>query len=101
MAEIHVGDIGTSLEFEIRDEEGDIVDVSGATTKQVTFRRPGGTKFIRTLDFINTGTDGLVKYVTTAGDLDKAGTWKAQVYVVLGGGEWYTTTGTFEVHRNL
>ena len=101
MAEIHVGDAGTALEFEIKDEKGVLVDISSATIKQATFRRPNGTKFVRPLDFITTGTDGLVRYTTTPTDLDKAGIWKVQVYVELGSGKWYTTKARFEVHSNL
>ena len=101
MAEIHVGDAGTALEYEIRDEKGAIVDVSTATIKQVTYRRPNGTKFVRALDFVTTGIDGLVRYTTTPEDLDKAGTWKAQVYVELGSGKWYSTTASFPVYPNL
>ena len=103
----HVGDIGTDLRFKILDESygaqaGAVVDVSSATTIQIKFRKPGGSVVTVTGALVTDGTDGLVKYTTTAATfLDEAGGWSAQVRVALGSGDWHTAHGKFFVESNL
>lgn len=100
--EIHVGDIGTVFRTTIK-SGGSAVDVSGATTKQMLFQKPGaaGTILTKSAVFTTDGTDGVVEYVTVEDDLDTAGIWLRQVYIVLPSGEWHTNVDRFEVYPNL
>ena len=96
-----VGDVGTGFVVQFTDENGTVLDISGATTKQIIFQRPDGTDLIATAVFVTNGVDGQAMYVTQANDLNQDGTWKIQGYVVLPNGSWHTQTGKFKVKANL
>lgn len=98
--EIHVGDIGTIFRTTVK-EGSSVLDISAATTTQLIFRRPDGTSFTKTAEFTTDGTDGKIEYPTIAGDLDVAGNWSWQSYIVMPSGSWHTDIGTFSVHANL
>lgn len=97
----HVGDIGTPFIATVRDQAGAIVDISTATTKQLVFKKPDGTVVPKAASFVATGADGQMQYVTLANDLDAAGSWQVQGYVVLAGGTWHTDVHRFIVSPNL
>ncbi len=99
--EVHLGDIGTEFRITIVDEDGTAIDISSSSTKTVIFKKPDGTKLEKVASFVNSGTDGLLKYVTISGDLDLIGTWKIQAKVILPGGSWYSNFKSFKVYRNL
>lgn len=99
-SEIHEGDIGTKLLITVTDD-GSIVDISGATTKDIFIKKPNGAILSRTGVLETDGTDGKMYYITIAGDLDVAGNYKIQGRVVLPAGSFYTSTATFKVHCNL
>lgn len=81
---VHVGDIGTSLQLNLVDENGTAIDVSAATTKSIVLLSPGGTASTKTAAFVTDGTNGQIRYVTTAAaDLNEAGTWKMQASIVV------------------
>lgn len=71
---ISLGDIGTDFQITVT-EGGSAVDVSGASTLQIEFTKPDGTVETQTASLVNTGTDGLIRYITSSGDIDQAGTW--------------------------
>jgi len=98
--EIHKDDIGTIFEVTIKDGD-DVVDVSGATTKQIILMPPKGTKKTKAAGFLNSGTDGIITYTTVDGDLNEFGTWGLQAFVVLSGGTWSSTIEDIEVYDNL
>jgi hypothetical protein len=100
-AEVHVGDIGTVFEITVKDEDGVVVDISAATTKQFIFAKPGGTKVSKDASFVVNGTDGKLKYVTASGDLDESGDWQLQVYVVMPTGTWHSDIVLVSVCGNL
>lgn len=98
--EIHKDDIGTIFEVTVKD--GSIaVDVSGATTKDIIFKKPNGSTLTKASVFVSDGTNGKIKYTSIAGDLDVIGVWKIQSHLVLSGGTWKTDVGSFEVFDNL
>lgn len=100
-AEIHVDDIGTSLQLLVKDENGAIVDISTATL-QVWIRKPDLSVLTKTGTLVNDGTDGLMQYVTVSGDLDTAGKWAIQGFVEFSNGtEFHTDVHHFRVYDNL
>jgi hypothetical protein len=99
--EVHVGDVGTGLEVTLKDQAGEIVDISGATVKQIIFKKPDGQKVIKDATFTTDGTDAKMVYVTVAGDLDTPGAWSIQGRVVLPAGEWSSDVSQFKVFPNL
>lgn len=100
--QIHIGDIGTIFKRTITDSTtGLAVDCSGATTKQMIFRKPSGTLLTKTASFTSTGVDGNIQYATIADDLDTVGEWNVEVYVVLTGGAWHSDSTVFTVVKNL
>lgn len=100
-AEIHVGDVGTSFRFLVRDEDGQVIDVSGATGMKIWLRKPNGDVLEFDGSLVNDGTDGLIEYVTESGDLDAPGKWRAQAQVTYGGNVVHTEVTKFEVEANL
>lgn len=100
LQQIHVGDIGTSFRFTIKDGTF-TVDVSSATTQEVCFRKPDGTVLTRATTFFTDGTDGIIEYKTVSGDLDQSGPWTVQGHVVLSAGEWRTNFSNFTVGANI
>ena len=101
----HVNDIGTIFRVTVYDTTSaggtTVADISGATTKKFTFKRPDGTTFEKTAVFTSDGTDGNIQYLSVDGDLIVAGTCNLQAYVATGAGTWSTSVGTFKVHENL
>jgi hypothetical protein len=100
MAEIHVGDIGTTFQITVNDQNGP-VDLTSVDAMYVLFRKPDNAFLQVTPVFVNTGSDGLIKYVTQAGDLDQYGTWQIQARVVFGSDVFSTDIQRFKVLRNL
>lgn len=102
MSEIHQGDIGTVFKVRIiNDITGDAVDVSSATEKTITFRKPDKTAVEKTATFSTDGSDGYIQYSTIAGDLDQIGLWKLQARVVSPTFTNNSETDSFEVKKNL
>ncbi len=98
--EIRVDDIGTKLELEVL-EDSVAVDISTASTKDITLQRPDGTTIVHEGVFTTDGTEGKVYFTTSLGDLSMEGTYYIQVYIALATWQGYSTIGEFEVHDNL
>lgn len=97
--EIHVGDIGTIIEVTVL-ETAVALDISTATVKQFTLRKPDGTSVTKTALFSATGTDGKLRYTTILNDLDQSGNWTLQVYLEMPGGKWHSDKVNFTVWGN-
>lgn len=98
--EIHVNDIGTVFRVEIKNAAGAVVNISGATSKNIYFQKPDGTVVTETASFTTDGTDGLIQYATLAADLDQVGLWNYQAKVVLSTGTWSSDVIYFDVFAN-
>ena len=98
--EIHVNDVGTLFTLTIKDGDS-AVNISSATTKKIIIKKPSGTKLTYSTAFVSDGTDGKMKYNAVSGDLDEAGTYKLQSYVIISAGTFYTDITSFKVYRNL
>lgn len=100
-AEIHVGDVGTIFEATVKDEDGAIVNISAATTLHMVFRRPNRHAVTKAATLSSSGVDGKMRYVAQVDDLDAAGLWSLQGFVVLPDGAWHSDKTSFVVHANL
>ena len=100
--EIHLNDVGTQFKLTISDA-GTAVDVSpSGTTYTINFRKPDGTCLTKTATPFTDGTDGIISYITSSGDLDITGTWKLQALVDFPGPtEFYSDIHSFRVHKNI
>jgi hypothetical protein len=99
--EIHVDDIGTVFRATVTDEDGNIVDLSSATTKTFLFGKPSGSVLTKSASFTTDGTDGKLYYTSIEGDIDSHGTWTFQVFVDFGSTQWYTNITKFKVYKNI
>lgn len=99
-SEIHMNDVGTRFLMTIKDD-GDIVDISGAISIHVIFKKPDDSVIYRSGTLYTDGLDGKVYYDAIVGDLDMAGMYKLQAKVSLSTGIYYTDIHTFQVHCNI
>ena len=78
---IFVGNAGFNIILTVCDQAGSAADISGATTKKILLRKPDCSIVEKTAVFVNTGTDGKVKYLVERDVLDQSGDWgfKAEV----------------------
>ena len=97
---VQQGAVGTTLQLELLDD-GAVVDVSSATTKEIILEKPDGSTVTKTAAFVTDGTDGKIKYTTIAGDLDQVGRWRIQGRIISSSGNWPSEAGTFRVKANL
>jgi hypothetical protein len=98
--EIHVDDVGSVFKVTIYDG-ATVVDLSGATSIVLTFKKPNKALVRKTATNFTDGKDGVVKYTTVAGDLDIAGNWKLQAEVLFTSGHWWSNIVEFPVYPNL
>lgn len=98
--EIHTNDIGSKLLITVYDD-GQVVDISDAAMLTIYIRKPDNTLLEKVASLETDGTDGKMYYLTEGGDLDTPGNYKIQGRVIITGGTYYTSTGTFKVHCNL
>jgi len=92
---IQLGDVGTTLRFTVK-ENGVAKDISGATVKQLIFRR-GLTSITRTADFTTTGSDGSLSYTLTGEDLVLVGAWEVRAHIESIAGKWTSRPDQIEV----
>jgi len=104
--QIFVGDIGTEIRVQVLDENGAVVDVSGAAVRQLKMLKPGAiavTVKAATDGSIQepakTGALGWMHYTTVLNDLDTAGEWKVQGYVEVGAWKGHTVETRFTVFK--
>jgi hypothetical protein len=98
--EIHVGDVGhrTTLTFK---DGASAVDISGATTAQVWFRRPSGSVLKLDGTFTTDGSDGKLYVDSTASCFVSAGdTWEVQGYMKTATQTFHSDKTVFQVHDN-
>lgn len=98
---IHQDDTGTAFIITLKDNNGVVFDVSGASERKIFFRKPSGTIISKDMTLVTSGTDGKVRYVTGIGDIDEAGNWKMQVKITISGAVKRSNIYKFKVERNL
>ncbi|NIQ01599.1 MAG: hypothetical protein GWM98_15440 [Nitrospinaceae bacterium] len=100
MADLQKDSVGVTLQVTVQ-ENGVAVDISAATTRQIIITKPDRSKLTKTATFVTDGSDGKIQYVTVAGDLDLAGTYSLQAFVITPAGEYYTEITNLFVAKNL
>ena len=98
---VHIGDVGTIFEVTVV-ESGAALDISSATTKEIIFTKPKGTKVTKVAAFTTDGTDGKVQYQSQAADsvapvAGEGGVWKLQGKIVIPQGTFLTDLGSYIV----
>ena len=108
---IHKDDIGT--QFVVTILKGGVAydlkavdDGAGSvTTKQIKLRKPNGTVTAYDAAYYTDGSDGKIVYPTVADDLDVAGRWDIQAFIVITGGDdegsWHSDMVEFLVLDNV
>lgn len=78
--DITSGDYGWVGKLTVR-EDGVAVDLSSYTTLQLILRSPEGVESTVAAEFDTDGTDGVLSYTVTDGDIDSAGRWQVRARV--------------------
>jgi len=97
--EIHVGDTPRiTLTFQ---DGASVVDISGASTKQVWFRDAAGSAIKLDGVFTTDGTDGKIYVDVSVTTFDVASDlWEVQGYIVTATDTWHSDKTVFEVFSN-
>ena len=101
MAEVHLHDVGSVFEPQIRDEQENIVAIGGATVLRLRMRKPNGTLVTKACTLSSDGSDGTMRYFPVYDDLDQVGIWRLEGYVELPAGKWTTDQHRVRVYANL
>lgn len=92
---------GFAFEGQILDSAGAPVDISLANNLELRLLLPTGAAVHKAATFTTDGTDGKVRYVVQAGDLDLAGSWQRQFLVSGPAFSFPFEVVAFEVQHNL
>lgn len=103
-AEMRVGDVGTEIQFQIRDQANAVVDITSASTKTIYLIKPDGTVLTKVATggkagFPAEAVNGWMHYVTIIGDIDQRGTWWVEGYILLSGKELTSEPDSLLVER--
>lgn len=98
--EVRFGDVGTVVVATITDD-GVPLDISTASAMAMFFTKPSGVVIERTAGLYSDGSDGKIKYVSTAADWDEVGKWDFQAYLTIGTYRLKSKISTFYVERVL
>ena len=96
-----VANAGIQFVVTVLDQNGNPLNISGATSLVIAFQLPDGTQVLKTATYVTNGIDGQLYYVTTATDLLEAGLCYVQAQVVVGGSTLTTAWGQFQANANL
>lgn len=80
-AKIEEAAVGVRL-IAVLQQDGQDLDISDATTREICIRSPNGIDKTLTASFVTDGTDGRIYYDTIVTDLDELGAWKLAAHVV-------------------
>ena len=100
--DVQVGSVGVPIELTIRDKRtGELVDLTDATVLKMRLRGPQGATLERTAT-APSPTNGVVRYVTVAGDLQYHGRNQAQAFATFDDGSMFPSSiYEFDVGPNL
>lgn len=76
-------------------------DLSATTIKTLIMTHPDGSVATFPLSFVTDGTDGLLYYTTTYGDLAQLGVYSYQIFLNYSSNVVYSDINNFRVYPNL
>jgi hypothetical protein len=96
---IVVGAVGIPIILTMRDCDNELIDVSGATTKQIILKSPAGSATTYTASYPTgeTGVEGRIAYALLANNISAAGIWTAYAKVVKSGVTYISAPEEFDV----
>lgn len=97
MKTVRLNDSGFSIRLRIKDNDGNIMDLSSASVKRFDFNKPDRTTMSKSASFFTDGTDGILSYITSTAEINQLGIWEIQAYLEMGGGEFTSTIVRFKV----
>jgi hypothetical protein len=86
-SEFRLNDVGSTLDARV-EEDGSAMDLSTATAITFRLHKPSGTILERAGIVVGDGSAGRAKYVFAPQELNEAGEWRFEVYVVMPSGAW-------------
>ncbi len=92
--------VGALIDFVVH-EDGEILDLTGATDLKVRLKKPSGQVIEKTAALATDGSDGIIRYTSAEGDLDLAGKWTGEAVYTLGIYTGATAAKTFRVEATL
>jgi hypothetical protein len=102
---VQTGSLGVEVRLEVTDFEGNTYDLSSYTLTDdgngAIIKKPSGETVDKSLNFVTDGTDGLVRFYTSASDTDELGRYELQAEFSKTGTNWRTEVGEFFVKSNL
>lgn len=100
--EVQVDSFGWNIDLRVVDEQGAVIDISAGTTLEYMTKKPGSNGPVTmAASFVTDGTDGKLRHVVTAGEIDTIGMWQIQTHVVTSTAELYSAILFFEVKPNV
>lgn len=102
MPEIQVNDVGTRIDITVKDQEGNVVDLTTSTDVKLKCLPPDGSSVkVFDVSFNSDGSDGQVYYITQDSDINTTGTWELQVIVTFGTNVFHSAVEKLKVLRNI
>jgi hypothetical protein len=99
---IKVTDVGVVLEKTLIKADGTALSLLGATLVRFDFKQPDKTVVSLTGSLSGSGSDGKVRYVTTATSFTQVGHHQGQIYVEIGASQkFHTDWFHFDVGENI
>ena len=99
---IQAGSWGTIIRGWAKND-GDVLDISAATTKTFILKEQGGIAAAKAGSFVTDGTDGGLYYITVNGDVgdDDDGIWGVQLHIITPTFDLKSRPKYFQVLTNL
>lgn len=99
--DLQVGAIGAAITLSCT-EDGVAVDLTDATTHEIILHGPRGPRLTKVGSIVGDAEDGVLMWITVAGDISQPGTWRAQAHLVFDDlTEFWSSTIEFTVGPNL
>ena len=100
---LHDDDFGFDITITfISRKTGSALDISGATTKRIDIKNTiTGIVLQRTAAFVTDGTDGQIRYRSTASEFDAKGRWEVQGVAFGASARFATDFEIIDVRPNL
>jgi len=101
--QIQRGAIGVKIIINVKDADGNAVNLTGATNLKIKLRGDITTEGVtKTASFEGDAANGVLSCLTETGDIDVLGTWRGQAYYELGSFKGHTQPAEiFYVEENL